>query len=123
MIGAQSEAPAEERLGSEVMPRFPPEVPQNPSSGNPSNRILLFGFGGYGELVSSGSSFCTKLETYLRFQGIDYDAEPAQISAAPKGKVRYSPIHAARTVCCWGGIWLRLADIALPLRTAARRAR
>ena len=69
-----NKAPAEERRSPKTMPAFPPKVPQDPSSGNPSDRILLCGLGGFGKLVASSSPFCTKLETYLRFQGLDYDS-------------------------------------------------
>ena len=35
------------------------------------------------------SPFCTKLETYLRMAGWDYESHPADFRRAPKGKIPY----------------------------------
>ncbi|CAD7699806.1 unnamed protein product [Ostreobium quekettii] len=65
-----------------------PPAKDSATEGDASKPLVVYGFTPLGGTASSASPFVSKLETYLRMAGIDYEARVG-MSGAPKGKVPF----------------------------------
>lgn len=64
----------------------------SPVKGTPGGKIVLTGFfTPVGRLVGSVSPFTNKVETYLRFAGLQHETRDGPFAGSPKGRVRSSP--------------------------------